>query len=61
MLKFLRFEDSVTGFQIHHRTTGQESCPLGAAVRSRPYGQPGPLPIMVTLVTLLIELETQIL
>ena len=27
----------------------------------RPYGQPGPLPIMVTLVTLLIELKAQIL
>ena len=27
----------------------------------RPYGQPGPLPIMVTLVALLIELEAQIL
>ena len=27
----------------------------------RPYGQPGPLPTMVTLVTLLIELEAQIL
>ncbi len=28
---------------------------------SRPYGQPGPLPLMVTLVALLIELEAQIL
>ena len=27
----------------------------------RPYGQPGPLPLMVTLVALLIELEAQIL
>ena len=27
----------------------------------RPYGQPGPLPIMVTLVTLLIELKAQIM
>ena len=27
----------------------------------RPYGQPGPLPIMVTLVALLIELKAQIL
>ena len=26
----------------------------------RPYGQPGPLPLMVTLVALLIELEAQI-
>jgi len=30
-------------------------------LESRPYGQPGPLPLMVTLVALLIELEAQIL
>ena len=29
--------------------------------RLRPYGQPGPLPIMVTLVALLIELKALIL